>query len=127
MASLVITTRQTASGPRYVVCYRLGGRAYPIVHAGSFKTPKEAKARRDLIGGELAAGRNPAEVVRALAETPRVRMFADWTEAYRTSRVDYAAETTKHLGSHLKMILPASTPVTRRRSPWPACKSGSRA
>ena len=25
-------------GPRYVVRYRLGGRAYPLVHAGSFKT-----------------------------------------------------------------------------------------
>jgi hypothetical protein len=58
MASLTITTRQTASGPRYVVRYRLGGRAYPIVHGGSFRTLKEAKARRDFIGGELAAGRN---------------------------------------------------------------------
>lgn len=27
------------------------GRTYPIVHAGSFKTLKEAKARRDLVGG----------------------------------------------------------------------------
>ena len=55
MASLVITTRRTASGPRFVVRFRLGGRAYPIQHAGSFKTMREAKARRDLVAGELAA------------------------------------------------------------------------
>jgi len=44
----------------------LGGRAYPIVHAGSFRTLKEAKTRRDLVAGELAAGRNPAEALQAL-------------------------------------------------------------
>ena len=38
MASLTITTRKTKSGSRYVVRYRLGGRAYSIVHGGSFKT-----------------------------------------------------------------------------------------
>ena len=59
MPSLTITTRKTRSGPRYVVRYRLGGRAYPLEHGGTFKTLREAKARRDLIGGELAAGRNP--------------------------------------------------------------------
>jgi len=104
--SLTITTRQTTSGPRYVVRYRLGGRAYPIVHAGSFRTLKEAKARRDLVGGEMAAGRNPVVALRAMVARPKVRTFAEWAEAYRTSRVDYAAETTKNLGSHLKAILP---------------------
>ena len=33
---------------------------------GSFRTMKEAKARRDLIGGEIAAGRNPADLLRAM-------------------------------------------------------------
>ena len=58
MASLVITTRRTKSGPRYVVRYRLGGRAYPIVTA-ALPHAKEARARRDLVAGEIAAGRNP--------------------------------------------------------------------
>jgi hypothetical protein len=40
MSSLTITTRRANDGPRYVVRYRLGGRAYPIVHAGSFPTLK---------------------------------------------------------------------------------------
>jgi integrase len=107
MPSLTITTRRTKSGPRYVVRYRLGGRAYPVEHGGSFKTLREAKARRDLIGGELAAGRNPADALRALVEQPTRRNFRSWAGAYETSRVDLAPETAKNLTSHLKRLLPA--------------------
>jgi len=102
-----ITPRRTRSGSaRYAVRYRLGGRAYPIAHGGSFKTLKEARARRDFIGGELAASRNPAEALRAGLEQPKRRTFANWADAYQTSRVDLADETIKNLGSHLKAILP---------------------
>ncbi len=76
MPSLTITTRTDEDGPRYVVRYRLGGRAYPLVHGGSFKTMKEAKARRDLVAGEIAAGRNPADTLRAMVEQPKRRTFA---------------------------------------------------
>jgi hypothetical protein len=58
MPTLTITTRKTKDGPRYYVRYRLGGRAWPIAHAGSFRTLREARARRDLVAGEIAAGRN---------------------------------------------------------------------
>ena len=68
MPSLTITTRQTATGPRYVVRYRLGGMTYPLVHAGSFRTLKEAKARRELVGGLIATGQNPADTLRTLAD-----------------------------------------------------------
>jgi hypothetical protein len=51
MASASITVRATKTGRRFVVRYRLGGRAYPIEHGGSFRTMKEARARRDLIAG----------------------------------------------------------------------------
>ena len=104
MSTGVITTRRTKSGPRYVVRYRLGGRAWPIAHAGSFRTLREARVRRDLVGGEIAAGRNPADVLTAVIERPPARTFAQWAEAYRTSRVDLAAETTKNLSSHLKAM-----------------------
>jgi integrase len=104
MASLTITTRLAGSGPRYVVRYRLGGRAYPIVHAGSFRTLKEAKTRRDLVAGELAAGRNPADALRAVLEQPKRRTFAEWAEAYRASRIDLAAATTNNIASHLKAL-----------------------
>ena len=88
MASVSIRRRETASGPRFQVRYRLGGRAYPLVHGGAFATLKEARARRDLIGGELAAGRNPAEALRAMVEQPMVRMVRDWGEAMVGSRLD---------------------------------------
>jgi integrase len=86
--SLTITTRITKSGPRYVVRYRLGGRAYPVVHGGSFRTLREAKLRRDLIAGELAAGRNPADLLRAMLEQPRRRTVAEWGTAMIQSRLD---------------------------------------
>ena len=35
MSSVVITTRRVQSGARHVGRFRLGGRAYPLVHAGS--------------------------------------------------------------------------------------------
>src|SRR5262245_30421304 len=106
MPSLMIVTRQAKDGPRYLVRYRLGGRAYPVVHAGSFKTLKEAKARRDFVAGEISAGRNPAESLQAIAEQPVRRTFGAWAQAYRTSRVDLTEGTTKNVGSHLKAILP---------------------
>ena len=60
MASASITTRKTNSGGRrYVVRFRRGGRYFPIEHGGSFPTMREARIRRDLIAGELAAGRDP--------------------------------------------------------------------
>ena len=70
MATLTITTRKRKDGTRYVVRYRLGGRGWPIAHAGSFKTLKEARVRRDLVAGELAAGRNPADALRAMLAAP---------------------------------------------------------
>lgn len=97
MPSLTITTRQASDGPRYVVRYRLGGRAYPIVHGGSFRTLKDAKARRDLIGGELAAGRNPADLLQAMLEQPRLRTFAQWGEAMVGSRLDVSENRRRFL------------------------------
>ena len=56
MASSFIVTRETRSGARrFVVRYRLGDRAWPVQHGGSFSTMREARACRDLIAGELAA------------------------------------------------------------------------
>ena len=107
MPSLTITTRKTRSGPRYVVHYRLGGRVYPLEHGGSFKTLREAKARRDLIGGELAAGRNPRELLEAMiAAPPTARTFAQWAENYEASRVDVSPATRANTETHLKTLLP---------------------
>jgi hypothetical protein len=103
MPSLTITTRKTRSGPRYVVRYRLGGRAYPLEHGGSFKTLREARARRDLIGGELAAGRNPREVLDAMLATPApVLALSHWRDRFIVSRIDVDENTSKNYRSALK-------------------------
>src|SRR5512132_554291 len=100
MASVSIRRRQTKSGARFQVRYRLGGRAYPLVHGGSFAALKEARLRRGLIGGALAAGRNPAGLLQAMLESPRVRTFADLYDEFTASRVDGAEATRVNYGTH---------------------------
>lgn len=103
MASLTIRTRQTKGGPRYSVRYRLGGRAYPLVHGGSFRTLKDAKARRDLIGGEIAAGRNPADLLATLTAKPAPHMtIAHWRDRFLASRIDVDENTVKSYRTALK-------------------------
>ncbi len=106
MASSSITVRTTPRGERrFHVRYRLGGRAYPIVHGGSFKTLKEARARRDLIAGELANGRNPADLLRAMVEQPRTRTFTEWGAAMVASRLDVSESRRAFLASALRTRL----------------------
>jgi integrase len=104
VSSLYVTTRRTGSGQRYVVRYRLGGRAYPLVHAGSFKTMKEARTRRDFVAVELAAGRNPAETLHALENVYPLRTYRDWAIDYRESRIDLSDGTRRNLASHLALL-----------------------
>jgi integrase len=105
MASATITTRRTKAGPSYAVRYRLGGRAYPLVHGGSFRTLKEARARRDLVAGELAAGRNPGDLLRAMVNKPSVRStITVWADKFVTSRIDVDGNTTKNYRTALKKV-----------------------
>jgi integrase len=107
MPTLTITTRRRKTSRSYVVRYRLGGRAYPVEHGGAFKTLREARARRDLIAGELAAGRNPADVLRALLEPAKVRTLSHWYASWLASRVDVDERTRINYGLHWKRIGPA--------------------
>ncbi len=106
MASAYIITRETEKdGLRYHVRYRLGGRAYPVISAGVFRMHKEARARRDLVAGELAAGRNPADVLSVLLAPPLQKMTVDaWGEKYLASRIDATTNTTKNYRSALKKV-----------------------
>jgi hypothetical protein len=61
---------------------------------------KEARLRRDLIGGEPAAGRNPTDLLLAMVERPRVRIFADLYDEFTASRVDVAETTKINYGTH---------------------------
>jgi integrase len=116
MPSASITVRKTKrDGRRYVVRYRLGGRAYPIEHGGSFPTMREARVRRDLIAGELAGGRNPSDAFRALREPPKTRTFSEWAKAWKESRVDVSDSTLTGYDNHLLRLestFGARDPVT---------------
>ena len=105
MSSLTITTRRASDGPRYVVRYRLGGRTYPIVHAGSFRTLKDAKKRRDFVAGELAAGRNPADALRAMREEPKRQTFERLFEDFIASRIDVSKATKENYRTHRDRLL----------------------
>lgn len=105
MATISISTRKTASGKRYDVRYRLGGRAYPVLRAGTFKTEREAKARRDLVAGEIAHGRNPAELLREVSTAVDIFVSLEtWGESFVASRIDVAENTRKMYRSHLRKI-----------------------
>lgn len=104
MATVTITTRRTRSGRRYDVRFRLGGRAYPVVRAGTFKTEREAKARRDLVAGEIAHGRNPADLLERLAPVQTFDTFETWAERFVASRIDVSENTRKMYRSHLRKI-----------------------
>lgn len=107
VASASITVRTTKAGERrFVVRYRLGGRAYPLVHGGSFRTLKDARARRDLLAGELANGRNPQVLLGALgsAATTRVVTVREWTERFLASRIDVDANTVKNYRAALRRV-----------------------
>jgi integrase len=107
VASASITVRTTKTGRRFQVRYRLGGRAYPVEHGGSFPTMREAKIRRDLIAGEIAAGRNPRLLLDALRQAPAtVKTFRVWAEEYRASRVDLAESTRTAIHVRTVALLP---------------------
>jgi len=97
MATITITKRDTASGRRFDVRYRLGGRAYPVVRAGTFKTEKQARARRDLVAGEIAHGRDPAATLRAMHERVPERTLAEWGSAMVASRLDVSESRVRFL------------------------------
>ncbi len=102
MASASITKRGEG---RFVVRYRLGGRATPVLHGGSFRTQKEARIRRDMIAGELAAGRNPKALLNQLSRKPPVvETFAQAAERYRASRIDVEDHTRSMIGVYAKKI-----------------------
>lgn len=101
MASASITVRTTKTERRFVVRFRLGGRAYPIVHGGSFRTLKEARARRDLIAGELANGRNPAEILAPAPVSRRRESLSVWCDRFLKSRHDADDNTITNYRSSL--------------------------
>lgn len=95
-----IKKRKTKDGkPRYLVYYRRGGRRYKTVYAGSFEKKREAETRRDLIAGELAAGRDPKHLLASLLHPDsQVGLEQRWDEFIK-SRIDVGESATSLYGN----------------------------
>lgn len=88
------------------VVFRMGGRGFREIAAGSFHYEKDARARRDFVSGELAAGRDPREGLRALATVAAPTLgLEQLAAAYEQSRIDYEDATAKSIGSHLRKLV----------------------
>jgi site-specific recombinase XerD len=95
-ARVVAVSPRSPRGKTYQVLYRRGGRHFPIESAGTFKTDKEAKARRDLVSVWLANGLNPRdELAKLTAAPPKHRTFLQVAEAMIASRHDAADNTIR--------------------------------
>lgn len=105
MASAWIERRITPKGQsRFCVRYRIGGRESALRFGGSFGTLREAKIRRDAIGGDLAALRVPD--VQILDRPATVRTLRTVAERWSASRVDVAEGTAATHRVNLGRILP---------------------
>lgn len=105
MASAWITSRATRDGKaRFRVEFRLGGRESRTRYGGSFKTKREAHARRAWIDGELAALRVPdLSILADPVAAPPLRAVA---ERWQSSRVDVRDSTRVQHRTALGRVLP---------------------
>jgi integrase len=105
MASVWIAKRQTGSGQRFRVMYRIGGHENSPRYGGSFKTKTEALARKKWVDGELAAVRVPD--THALgAEQPKAPTLAEASARWRESRIDVTEGTRVVHRVALDRVLP---------------------
>lgn len=98
MSPVHIKTRTTKKGDRRYLCYyRMGGgREAKTLYAGSFHKKAEAQARRDLIAGELAAGRDPRILLARLNEPPvaPLGLLERW-DSFMASRIDVGVKAQR--------------------------------
>jgi hypothetical protein len=99
-----VVSYMTKQGRRFRVIYRLGGRETPPLHGGSFKTKREALARKLWISGELAALRVPD--LRRVADTPAAPTLAEAAARWQASRVDVSPATATYHRSALRRARP---------------------
>lgn len=106
MSPARIRTRRTQKGePRYLVVYRMGGRGYPELTAGTFNTLKDARARRDFITSEIASGRDPRRALATITrdQAPR-RTFQQVGDAMLASRRDWKPNTIRRVRQQLNRL-----------------------
>jgi integrase len=115
VASVWIKTRPAKDGgKRYRVEYRVGGRGDRPKYGGSFRTRREALARKAWVAGELANMRIPDLRLRA-GEAEEAPTLAQAAEQWRASRVDVAAQTANMHRSAFARIAKVAPTLARRR------------
>src|SRR4051794_38726882 len=108
MSGAWIRARERATGRSYAVCYRRGGRDTRVEYAGTFKTQREARTRRDLVAGELAAGRDPKILLAELAAPrPVARTLDAAFHAWLGSLLRLPPKSTETYRSHRPRIVAA--------------------
>jgi integrase len=104
MASVWIRRRTTKDGSsRFRVEFRVAGRESRPRYAGSFRTQREAKIRRDYVAGELAALRVPELGLAEPVTAPTLREVAG---SWQASRVDVRESTKVQHRTALGRVLP---------------------
>jgi len=104
MASAWIERRTTsAGGVGFRVRYRLGGRESVPQYAGSFRTQRLARIRRDWVAGELAALRVPD--IGALNTPRRDPTLNEVAERWQASRIDIEESTRLQHRSSIRLML----------------------
>lgn len=104
MPSVWIAARATVrGGKRFRVMYRLGGRESAPRYGGSFKTKREALARKANIAGQLAALRIPDIRLAERAAPATLRTLA---AAWQAARVDVSEATAQTYRVALGRLLP---------------------
>lgn len=104
MASAWVERVRGNSGPRYRVKYRLGGRETTPNGAGTFRTMREARIRRDWVAGELASMRIPN--LELLAEPVAAPTFREVSKRWLETRIDVADHTRLQHRSDVARALP---------------------
>lgn len=99
-----IVTRAAATGKRYIVRYRRGGRGYPLEHGGSFGRQEFAKERERLIGGWLAGGLDPKEELAQLTLAPESRELATLGREWLASRIDLSEQSCRVYATYIDSI-----------------------
>lgn len=113
MSPVYIKTWVGKHGKRYRVYWRPGGRAFKERYAGSFKTLKEARARRDFVAGELANGRDPQVALDRLKTPPAPQPgLATVWPIWMQSRKDVGAAAKALYGNSRDRWLPILGPTT---------------
>ncbi|MBA3690838.1 MAG: site-specific integrase [Actinobacteria bacterium] len=96
------TSKDGKRSVRYIVRFRLGGKYSRPIHAGSFKTLREAEERRRWIAGELAGMRVPN--LRALDEVEASPTVPAAVRQWLAGRHDLTEDTRRNYGPAIDRI-----------------------